>query len=80
MPANRALFGPGIFSNSQLLVSEAEYAVARFEFEDPSFQSFNSKYDYYLAGKVQLSASEANGLQLFKDPPRATARPAISIK
>ncbi len=62
------IFGTNIFSNPQLLVAEAEGAIARFEFEDPSFHSFNSKYDYYLAGKTQLSASEMNGLKLFEDP------------
>lgn len=64
----RQIFGANIFGNPQLLVSEAEGAVARFEFEDPSFHAFNSKYDYYLAGKVPLSAAEMNGLKLFEDP------------
>ncbi len=62
------IYGANIFGNPQLLVSEAEGAIARFEFEDPSFHYFNSKYDYYLAGKTQLSASEINGLKLFEDP------------
>lgn len=67
-PDFRQIFGANIFSNPQLLVSEAENAIARFEFEDPSFHSFNSKYDYYLAGKTGLTASEMNGLKLFEDP------------
>jgi cytochrome c peroxidase len=61
------IFGAGVFNNPQLLVSEAENAVARFEFEDPTFHAYNSKYDYYLAGKTQLTASELNGLKLFDD-------------
>ncbi|MGB8408899.1 MAG: cytochrome c peroxidase, partial [Gallionella sp.] len=67
-PDFRQIFGANIFSNPQLLVSEAEGAIARFEFEDPSFHSFNGKYDYYLAGKAQLTAAEMNGLKLFEDP------------
>jgi cytochrome c peroxidase len=63
-----AIFGAGVFGNPQLLVSEAENAVARFEFKDPSFHAYNSKYDYYLAGNTQLTASEMNGLKLFEDP------------
>jgi cytochrome c peroxidase len=62
------LYGPGILNNPQLLVSEAENAVARYEYEDPSFHPFNSKYDYYLAGKTQLSDAEMRGLKLFEDP------------
>ncbi|HUW36643.1 MAG TPA: cytochrome c peroxidase [Rhodocyclaceae bacterium] len=62
------LFGANIFNNPRLLVSEAEDAIARFEFEDPSFHRFNSKYDYYLAGKSRLSDVEMRGLKLFEDP------------
>lgn len=62
------LFGAGILNNSQLLVSEAQNAIARFEFEDPSFHPYSSKYDYYLTGKAQLSDAEMRGLQLFNDP------------
>jgi len=62
------LFGTNIFNNPQLLVSEAESAIARFEFEDPSFHRFNSKYDYYLAGKIRLTDAEMRGLKLFEDP------------
>ncbi|MDR3371538.1 cytochrome c peroxidase [Rhodoferax sp.] len=64
----KQIFGSNVFSNPQMLLSEAEGAIARFEFEDASFHAFNSKYDYYLAGKTQLTASELNGLKLFEDP------------
>ncbi len=48
-------------------MSEASFALARYEIEDPSFHPFSSKYDAYLAGKVRLSADEAAGLKLFED-------------
>ncbi|HEX3505863.1 MAG TPA: cytochrome c peroxidase [Xanthobacteraceae bacterium] len=65
------LFGVGIFSSSDMLVSEAMFAVARYQIEDPSFHPYTSKYDYWLEGKAQLSESELRGLQLFNDPDKA---------
>jgi cytochrome c peroxidase len=65
------LFGAGIFSNSRLLVAEAMFAVARYQFEEPSFHPYTSKYDYWLEGKARLSESELRGLQLFNDPDKA---------
>lgn len=65
------LFGDGIFSSPRLLVSEAMFAVARYQFEDPSFHPYTSKYDYWLEGKARLSESELRGLLLFNDPKKA---------
>jgi cytochrome c peroxidase len=62
------LFGPGVFSTSNIALGEAYFALARYQIEDRSFHPYDSKYDYYLAGKLQLSEAEARGLQLFKDP------------
>lgn len=42
-------------------------AIVAFE-KSPFFNRFTSKYDFYLAGKTQLSAEEARGLAVFKDP------------
>jgi cytochrome c peroxidase len=65
------LFGAGVFSSSNLLVAEAMFAVARYQFEDASFHPYTSKYDYWLEGKARLSESEMRGLQLFNDPDKA---------
>lgn len=62
------LFGPTIFSDPDRLVSEAMFALARYQIEDPSFHAFTSKYDAWLQGRVTLSAAEARGLKLFNDP------------
>lgn len=62
------LFGPTIFDNPDRLVSEAMFAIARYQIEDPSFHAFTSKYDAWLQGKARLSAAEARGLKLFNDP------------
>jgi len=62
------LFGPNVFSNPGQLIGEALFALGRYQAEDVSFHPYDSKYDGYLAGKVQLSAQEMRGLRLFEDP------------
>lgn len=62
------LFGPGIFTSPNLALGEAYFALALYQKEDRSFHPYDSKYDYYLAQKVQLSEQESRGLKLFKDP------------
>ncbi|PRC93248.1 cytochrome c peroxidase [Solimicrobium silvestre] len=62
------LFGPSVFSSPNIVLGEAYFALARFQTEDRSFHPYDSKYDYYLAQKVALSAQEERGLTLFKDP------------
>jgi cytochrome c peroxidase len=65
------LFGPRIFGNAKLLVSEAMFAVARYQIEEPSFHPYTSKFDYWLEGKARLSAAELRGYKLFNDPKKA---------
>jgi len=62
------LFGPNIFNDADRLVSEAMFAIVRYQIEDPSFHAFTSKYDAWLQGNARLTPSEARGLQLFNDP------------
>lgn len=62
------LFGPGIFNDPRQLVSEAMFAIGRFEIEDPSFHAFSSKYDAWLQGRARLTPAEMRGLELFNDP------------
>jgi cytochrome c peroxidase len=65
------LFGPLIFSNPRLAVSEAMFAVARYEIEDPAFHPYTSKFDYWLEGKARLTPPEVRGYVLFNDPAKA---------
>jgi cytochrome c peroxidase len=65
------LFGESVLQNPKMLVSEAMFAVARYQIEDPSFHSYTSKYDYWLEGKARLSASELRGYNLFNNPDKA---------
>ena len=65
------LFGPGVLNDPRLLLSEAMFAVARYQVEDPSFHPYTSKYDYWLEGKVRLTRAEMRGLRIFNDPKKA---------
>jgi cytochrome c peroxidase len=67
----KQLFGPNIFNNPDRLVSEAMFAIGRYQFEEQSFHEFTSKYDYWLEGKARLSQAELRGLRLFNDPAKA---------
>ena len=71
--ANRftGLFGENIFLDQRLLVSEAMFAVARYQIEEPSFHPYTSKFDCWLEGKARLSDSEMRGYRLFNDPDKA---------
>jgi cytochrome c peroxidase len=66
-----ALFGENIFRSPQLLVSEAMFAVARYQIEEPSFHPYTSKFDYWLEGRAVLSDSEMRGYRLCNDPDKA---------
>jgi cytochrome c peroxidase len=65
------LFGSSVWTNRRLAVSEALFAVARYQIEDPSFHPYSSKFDFWLEGKARLSASEQHGYLLFNDPAKA---------
>jgi len=65
------LFGGSVWSDTRLAVSEALFAVARYQIEDESFHPYTSKFDFWLEGKARLSADEARGYALFNDPAKA---------
>jgi cytochrome c peroxidase len=62
------LDGPDIFSTPTEAVSEAAFALARYQTEDPGFHPFSSKYDAWLEGDARLSWAEMRGYILFNDP------------
>jgi cytochrome c peroxidase len=63
-----AVFGPEVFRSPSAGLTDIYLALARFQAEDRSFHAYNSKFDYYLAGRAQLTAEELRGLKLFDDP------------
>ncbi len=62
------LFGKLIFQQANLAVSEALFAVVRYQIEDPSFHPYSSKYDAWLEGHARLKPAEMRGYELFNDP------------
>lgn len=62
------LFGADIFSNQGMALSEAMFAVARYQIEEPTFHPYSSKYDAWLEGKARLTQEEMRGYILFNDP------------
>jgi cytochrome c peroxidase len=67
----KKLFGDNIVDNPGLLLTEAMFAVGRYQIEESDFHAFNSKYDYWLEGKARLTQAELRGLRLFNDPAKA---------
>ena len=65
------LFGPGIMQQPQQMVSEAMFAVARYQIEAVSFHSYSSKFDYWLEGEARFTPAEMRGYVLFNDPDKA---------
>jgi cytochrome c peroxidase len=60
--------GPEIFDDPSLTVSQAAFALARYQVEDPQFHPYSSKYDLWLEGLARLSPAEMRGYMLFNDP------------
>jgi cytochrome c peroxidase len=62
----KALFGSDAFSDPAQALAFMTQAIATYErLGIPA--RFTSKYDAYLAGQAQLTATEARGLALFED-------------
>lgn len=61
----KQIYGGSIFDNADAALNAAANAIVAYE-QGPEFALFSSKYDYYLQGKVALTAQEQNGLQVFE--------------
>lgn len=64
----RQVFGETVFDSPEVALRQAMTAIERYELEDPDFHPYTSKFDAYLDGNAQLSASELHGKKLFDDP------------
>jgi len=65
------LFGPNVLKTPTLLVSEAMFAVARYQVEETDFHPYTSKYDYWLEGRARLTPTELRGYNLFNNKDKA---------
>ena len=64
----RRAFGKRIFADPDRAFDGILQALEAYEQRYTEFYPYSSKYDAYLAGKAELTASEARGLALFNDP------------
>jgi cytochrome c peroxidase len=62
------VFGSDIFDSGDAAFDRAAFALQQFEQESVALRPFDSKFDYFLAGAVQLTNQEMRGLALFNDP------------
>lgn len=62
------VFGSDVFDVGDTAFDRAVFALQRYETEAPEFRPFDSKFDYFLAGKVRLTDRELRGLALFNSP------------
>jgi len=66
----KAVYGENVFQNTEIAFQSIAQAIEAYE-RSSELNSFTSKFDYYLAGKVKLTALEKKGMQLFNDPKKA---------
>lgn len=64
----RTRFGAEVFQHPDRAFSGALQALEAFQQLPEEFYPFTSKYDAFLRGDVDLTDSEENGVELFKDP------------
>ncbi|MBL4607373.1 MAG: c-type cytochrome [Pseudomonadales bacterium] len=64
-PLFKALYGEDIFDTGEAAFDKIAQAIAAFE-RTQQFSPFRSKYDYFLAGIITLSAQEQLGLEIFE--------------
>jgi len=65
------LFGPAVFDRATVVVTEALFAVGRYQIEDIAFHPYTSKFDRWLEGHARFTPAEARGYALFNDSARA---------
>jgi cytochrome c peroxidase len=62
------VYGVPANASSAAVVAALQLALATYQAADSSFMLFNSKFDKFLDGTAQLTASELRGWNLFNDP------------
>ena len=67
-PEFREAFGTDIFEHPERAFEVALSALDAFQQIPKEFYPFNSKYDAFLRGEIELSEQEERGVALFKDP------------
>lgn len=65
------LFGGTIFDSPRAALSEALFAIARYQIEEVSFHPYTSKFDFWLEDKARFGPSQMRGYLLFNDKAKA---------
>jgi cytochrome c peroxidase len=63
-----AAYGSQVLNDPNVALADIGLAIAAFETEDADFHPFTSKFDYWQAGKAELTPLELQGLTLFNNP------------
>ncbi|MFM0198607.1 cytochrome c peroxidase [Paraburkholderia fungorum] len=63
------VYGQGVFGNTMTAFNDIGDALQQFQIEEPSFETYSSKFDLYIGNKIggTLTAAETRGLKLFND-------------
>jgi cytochrome c peroxidase len=61
------VWGADILNDAQAAYERVAASIVAFE-KSAQFHRFDSKYDFYLAGRLSLTTQEERGLALFNDP------------
>lgn len=63
------VYGQGVFGNTMAAFNDIGDALQQFQIEEPSFETYTSKFDLYIGNKIggTLTAAETRGLKLFND-------------
>ncbi len=70
----KQLFGDDVFADADAAFLAARFAIEAYEKSEPDLHRFDSKYDYFLAGKVMLAPAEFRGLALFNRPDKGNCQ------
>jgi cytochrome c peroxidase len=74
-----AAYGAQALNDPKVALADIGLAIAAFETEDAAFHPFSSKFDYWQAGKVELTPVELQGLALFNNPGKGNCPMGIHI-
>lgn len=70
----KRVFGDDVFSDIEGAFFRARFAIEAYEQSETALHPFDSKYDFFLAGKVMLSNAELRGLALFNRPDKGNCQ------
>ena len=68
LPAFITLYGADALNDPQIALVAMAQAIAAYEKDDPSCHPCSSKYDAWVAGNAELTATEKRGLAVFNAP------------